>query len=43
MSGYDLRAKYTGDGIWGYLQKPFHIDELERAVASVIAKNHAGC
>lgn len=40
MSGYDLRAKYSGDGIWGYLQKPFHLDELERAVAAVIAQNH---
>ena len=39
MSGYDLRRRYTTDDIGGYLQKPFHIDELEKAITNALARH----
>jgi two-component system nitrogen regulation response regulator GlnG len=42
MSGYDLRSRYAGEDGGDYLQKPFHIDELTRAVSAALTRTRSG-
>ena len=38
-SGYSAEAVQDGEGVMGFVQKPFRIEDLERAIGRVLVKS----
>jgi DNA-binding NtrC family response regulator len=38
-SGYSAEAVQEGEGVMGFVQKPFRIEDLERAIGRVLVKS----